>query len=291
MSDVAAFPVHGGAERTLAALLRGRRVVALTGAGLSTESGIPDYRGEGGRPTSIKGPDFRRSPSVRARYWARAIIGWERFGRARPNRGHEALAQLEEAGLLRGVVTQNVDRLHQRAGSRRVVELHGAIAEVSCLSGEACGHVEPREEVQRRVVDWNRELLARIAARTAAASAPDGDAELELAPSELADFRVPSCAACGAPQRPRVVLFGENVPPAVVADAFALLEDADALLVAGTSLAVYSGFRFLRHARERAMPIAIVNLGRVRGEEHAAVFVRGRTGEVLPRLVEAFGRG
>jgi NAD-dependent SIR2 family protein deacetylase len=286
MDDVSAAEVGDfESERLLASALRDRRVIVLTGAGVSTESGIPDYRGEGSRRrTSIQGPEFRRSAAVRARYWARAAIGWQRLGGARPNPGHEAIARLEAGGVVTAVITQNVDRLHQAAGSKRVVELHGAIAEVSCLSGDACGVVEPRDEVQQRLLERNADLFARITSR--APSAPDGDADLEIGPADLATFAVPTCSGCGAAQRPRVVLFGENVPRTIVDEAFALIDAADALLVAGTSLAVFSGYRFLRRAVERGMPIGIVNIGPVRGQENAAACVRGRTGDVLPRLAE-----
>jgi NAD-dependent SIR2 family protein deacetylase len=275
----------GGAPfEALVELLRGRRFVALTGAGCSTESGIPDYRGQGvpRRPRApIQGPEFRRSPALRARYWARAMAGWTRFSAARPNAGHVALARLEAAGALAGLVTQNVDRLHQAAGSRRVVELHGALAEVACLD---CGALEARASVQARL-----EALNPGWGDAGAAMAPDGDADLPAA--WLERFRAADCLACAGPLSPRVVFFGDNVPKPVVDEAFALVNGAEALVVAGSSLAVFSGYRFVVHARRRGLPFAVVNLGPVRGEEGAAVKVEGATGEVLPRLAAALGAG
>lgn len=266
--------------RDLVSLLRGRTCVALTGAGCSTESGIPDYRGLGARArprTPIQGPEFRRSEAVRRRYWARATLGWERMRSAAPNDGHVALAHLEQAGVVVGVVTQNVDRLHRRAGSRRVVELHGALEEVKCL---ACGALVAREAVQARLLAANPRWLDH-----AVAVAPDGDAELPIEAVER--FVVVACEACGGVLQPNVVFFGDSVPRPVVDEAFAMLEGAEVLLVAGTSLAVFSGYRFLIRAVERGMPVAIVNLGAVRGDDRAAVKVAGATGKILPHVAEA----
>ncbi len=267
----------------LAELLRGRAWVALTGAGCSTESGIPDYRGVGarGRPrTSIQGPDFRRSAAVRQRYWARAALGWDRIRAAEPNPGHLALARLEADGALGGVVTQNVDRLHHAAGSRNVVELHGALAEVRCLE---CAAIHPRHEVQSRLLDVNRGWLERDVP-----VAPDGDAE--LLGEDIERFEVVGCAACGGVLQPNVVFFGDSVPRAVVERSFALVDGAEVLVVAGTSLAVFSGYRFLLRAIERGIPIAIVNLGPVRGEERAALKIEDTTATVFSRLADALAR-
>jgi NAD-dependent deacetylase sirtuin 4 len=262
--------------------LRGKRIAALTGAGCSTESGIPDYRGPETRRRArspIEGRAFRDDPAVRRRYWARATLGWARFSGARPGPAHHALAELERRGHLVGVVTQNVDRLHHAAGSERVVELHGALAEVRCLS---CGAAEARHLVQARLVAENPGWL-----EASAELAPDGDAEL---PRELeARFREVGCLACGGPQKPSVVFFGENVARPVVEAAFALVDEADALLVVGSSLAVFSGYRFLLRAASQDKPVCIVSLGYVRGEERALAKVDGRLGEVLPALVEALG--
>jgi NAD-dependent deacetylase sirtuin 4 len=274
---MAAPGVSDDALAELADRLRGRRVVALTGAGVSTESGIPDYRSPEAlarvrRP--IHGPDFVRSAALRQRYWARAMVGWERFGRALPGAAHGAIARLEASGLVTGLITQNVDRLHHAAGSRRVVELHGALADVVCLG---CGALEERDAVQGRMREANGRWLD-----DAARLAPDGDAELD--DDDVAAFAPPECLECRGALKPRVVFFGDNVPRAVVDEAFGLLEDGDALLVAGTSLAVFSGYRFLRRAVERAIPIAIVNRGPVRGEEHAVLKIEASTGAVLDAL-------
>lgn len=261
----------------LVELLVGRRVVALTGAGCSTESGIPDYRGNGHSPRSrspIQHQPFLGQPEVRQRYWARSTLGWPRFAAARPNAGHQALAALEAAGALAGVITQNVDRLHQAAGSRRVVELHGALAEVRCL---VCHSPEPRADLQARLVAANPSWLDRRVAAT-----PDGDAELPA--EEVARFRVVACLACGGPLKPEVVFFGGTVAPPVVASAWALLAEAEALLVVGSSLAVYSGFRFVRRAAEERLPIALVNIGPTRADELARVRVSASAGVVLSRV-------
>lgn len=262
----------------IAALLRGRRVVALTGAGLSTESGIPDYRSPEAlkRPRRpIQGPEFVRSAKLRRRYWARAMVGWESFRRAEPNAGHHAFAALERSGALVGLITQNVDRLHHKAGSRKVVELHGALADVVCLE---CHRVEERDDVQARMRAENPGWLDG-----AAPLAPDGDAELA---EELVErFVPPSCGVCGGAMKPDVVFFGHNVAKPVVDRAFAMLDEAEALLVAGTSLAVFSGYRFLLKAAERNMTIAIVNRGPVRGEERATLKVDAAAGDALTDLV------
>jgi len=264
----------------LCALARGKTVVALTGAGLSTESGIPDYRSPEAleRPRKpIQGPEFVRSEAVRRRYWARSALGWERMRDAQPNEGHRALAALERAGVVAHVITQNVDRLHRKGGSRNVTELHGALAEVRCL---ACGALEDRDTLQARILahnpGWTPESVA---------FAPDGDAEV---PAERVErFVVPACVQCGGVLKPAVVFFGDNVPRPVVDEAFEAADAAELLLVAGTSLAVFSGYRFLRRAIERGAPVAIVNRGPVRGEEHAAVKIEASVGVTLEALSRA----
>jgi NAD-dependent SIR2 family protein deacetylase len=262
----------------LCELVRGKSVLALTGAGLSTESGIPDYRSpealKRGPRRPIHGPEFERSEAVRRRYWARSVLGWDRIRAAQPNAGHHALAALEACGAVARIVTQNVDRLHHKAGSRRVTELHGALAEVICLS---CGVLESRDALQARLLAINAGWTAH-----AATTAPDGDAELSAEAVER--FVVAPCAACGGVLKPRVVFFGDSVPRATVDEAFAAVDAADVLLVVGSSLAVFSGYRFLRRAVERGTPVAIVNRGPVRGEEHAAVKVEASTGSTLERL-------
>ncbi|KFA91894.1 NAD-dependent protein deacetylase [Archangium violaceum] len=268
----------------LAALLRGRRLVVLTGAGCSTESGIPDYRGPGTRARArnpIQHREFLTRPEVRTRYWARSLLGWPRFSSARPNAAHQALATLEREGHVLGLITQNVDRLHHAAGSQRVIELHGALARVRCLDCEA---IEPRVELQERL----RALNPGFAERTAELR-PDGDAELPV--EAVRDFQVAVCIRCGGTLKPDVVFFGDNVPPPTVEAAFSLLEEGDALLVVGSSLAIYSGFRFLQRAADRHMPIGLVNIGECRGGELVDVRVEARAGEVLPQLAAALATG
>ncbi|MET0396267.1 MAG: NAD-dependent protein deacetylase [Longimicrobiaceae bacterium] len=272
----------------LLGLLRGRRAVVLAGAGCSTESGIPDYRGPEGSMRARKPmqyQEFVRSEAGRARYWARSSVGWTRVAAARPNAAHRALARLEEGGAVRGIITQNVDGLHHAAGSRRVVELHGSLAAVRCLS---CGRAEPRAAFQERLLAANAEWAERLARGTAEAeaeAAPDGDAELTgWAPDT---FRVPGCLRCGGVIKPDVVFFGENVPARTVDEAWELFAGADVLLVAGSSLTVYSGRRFVYRAQQEGMPIAVVNLGPTRADEVAAAKVEGALGQVLPRLAEA----
>ncbi|HET6147078.1 MAG TPA: NAD-dependent protein deacetylase [Polyangia bacterium] len=271
-------PTADGDLDALASLLRGRRLVALTGAGCSTESGIPDYRGAGRSPTRtpIQHDAFLRRAEVRRRYWARATVGWARFHGAQPNAAHDALAALEQDGALAGVITQNVDRLHAAAGSRWVVELHGALEDVRCL---ACGGLESRAGVHRRLLAANPGWLARAAGEVR----PDGDAELPEALVE--ELQVVGCVACVGALKPDVVFFGGNVPEATLNAAWALFDQAEALLVVGSSLAVWSGYRFVRRARERGVPVAIVNLGPTRADGDAAVRIAARAGALLPALV------
>lgn len=279
MSDLTAWPGFD----TLVDLLRGRSVAVLTGAGISTESGIPDYRGPETRRRArnpIQYRAFLGDDEARVRYWARSAIGWRRFAATQPNAGHHALAQLEAAGVVCGVITQNVDRLHQAAGSRRVIELHGALAEVRCLD---CQAVERRDGLQQRLDALNPGWSER-----AAEPAPDGDAE--VAAGHTRAFRVPACRRCYGVLKPNVVFFGENVPRERVEAAYRVLGDAAVLLVVGSSLAVYSGYRFVLKAAEAGCPVAMVNLGPTRGDAQACVRVEGRSGEVLPRLAEAILR-
>jgi NAD-dependent SIR2 family protein deacetylase len=254
-------------------IARHRRVFALTGAGCSTASGIPDYRDEQGEwkrrpPVMIQA--FRTQDAVYQRYWARAYAGWPRFTSAAPGAAHRAFAVWEAAGTLSAVVTQNVDRLHQRAGSRAVIDLHGRLDVVVCLS---CSHRLTREELQAAMAQANPGW------RAVTVAAPDGDADIDA--EAIASFTVPRCEGCGGQLKPDVVFFGENVPAERVADARAALAEADALLVAGSSLMVYSGFRFVRQAHEAGLPIAIVNRGRTRGDEFAEIKAEADVGEVL----------
>lgn len=252
----------------------------LTGAGISTESGIPDYRGPETRRRArnpIRFRDYVGSSAGRARYWARSLLGWPLVSRAQPNAGHAALADLERRGRISGLITQNVDRLHHAAGSRGVVELHGALAEVKCLD---CGLLEPRDAVQRRMEEANPAFQGAVAPL-----APDGDSD--LGDERLAGFRAPSCLSCGGTLKPNVVFFGESVAKDVVDAGYALVDRAEALLVVGSSLAVFSGLRFVRRAHERRLPIAIVNLGETRGDALATVRIDERSGIVLPALSAA----
>jgi NAD-dependent deacetylase sirtuin 4 len=239
----------------LARLLAGKRAVALTGAGCSTESGIPDYRGPQTRHKKrnpLNYQDFMKKPEARRRYWARAVLGWEHLHSAAPNPTHLAIAALQRRGHLHGLITQNVDRLHHKAGSTDAVELHGALAEVRCLS---CGSVESRDDVQHRMTLQNPTL-----ADATGAAAPDGDAELARS---IADrFLAPECVTCSGPLKPDVVFFGGTVDKAIVDAAYERVERAEVLLVLGTSLVVYSGFRFVRRAHERGIPLAYRDPGR-----------------------------
>lgn len=272
--------IPSDAVHELAALMRTRHTVVLSGAGVSTESGIPDYRGPDS-PRRERAPisyqEFVGEARARRRYWARSSVGWPHFTAARPNAGHQALAQLETAGYVTGVITQNVDRLHQEAGSESVVELHGALADVRCLR---CGRRTRRTAYQRRLLQANPGWPPE-----SATLAPDGDAVLPDA--AIPDFRVPGCTRCGGTVKPDVVFFGESVPHARVDAAWTLFEQSDMLLVVGSSLAVYSGFRFVRRAAQDARPVGIVNLGPTRGDAHARLRLEGRTGTVLPALAAA----
>ncbi len=266
----------------LVQLVRGRRVVALTGAGCSTESGIPDYRGPDTPPRArppIQHREFIDHAAVRQRYWARSVLGWLRFSAAQPNPAHAALAELEQRGVVAGVITQNVDGLHGAAGSRAVVELHGALARVRCLT---CLAVTARDALQARLLAANPDWLERT---RSAQLAPDGDADL---PDDLvAGFTVIDCEACGGTMMPDVVFFGGSVPRATLDAAWQLFDRAEVLLVVGSSLTVFSGFRFVRRAAERGVPVGILNRGPTRGDPHATVRLDARAGAALPALVHA----
>jgi NAD-dependent deacetylase sirtuin 4 len=268
----------------LAAWLRAGRVAVLTGAGCSTESGIPDYRGPETRERArnpIQHRDFVGSEATRRRYWARSTIGWPRMASARPNAAHRAIAELQAAGRLAGLITQNVDRLHHKAGSRDVLELHGALADVRCLE---CGDEQARDALQPRLLELNPGI-----ASSEGEVAPDGDAEL---PAPLVEgFRVPACLACGGVLMPDVVFFGGSVPRQRVDAAFATVDAATSLLVVGSSLAVFSGYRFVLRARDRGIPIAILNRGETRGDPYATLRIDAMAGEVLPAVqARAMGR-
>jgi len=263
----------------LARLLEGRTVLVLSGAGISTESGIPDYRGPDSarrKGTPITYQEFVGSEAARRRYWARSFLGWPALRAKRPNAGHRALARLETAGAVHGVLTQNVDGLHQASGSRRVLELHGALAWVRCLR---CGRLEARDALQLRL-----ERLNPCFARGRAVMAPDGDAELAAGIEET--FRLAGCRGCGGTLKPDVVFFGENVPRPRVARSWAMLERAEVLLVLGSSLTVRSGYRYVVAAVQARKPVALVNDGPTRGDGDASLRVHGRLGRVLPALAE-----
>ncbi|KQQ97399.1 NAD-dependent protein deacetylase [Massilia sp. Leaf139] len=277
LRDGAAEGIDELADTLAEFLVRHPKTLVLTGAGLSTASGIPDYRDREGVRRGrlpIQGPEFRRSPAVQRRYWARSMIGWPVLAQARPNAGHLALAALESAGRLGSVLTQNVDGLHQQAGSHAVLELHGNIHSVLCLG---CGTRVARALVQEQLVDANPQV-----AQAAAQPLPDGDAQVE--PEFLDDFTLPVCSRCGGTLMPDVVFFGDNVPAARTASALAQMEAADALLVIGSSLMVYSGFRFCRLAHASGKPIAALNLGRTRADDMIALKIAQSAETLLPRV-------
>ena len=256
------------------------RVVVLSGAGLSTESGIPDYRGPSGlarRATPMTLQTFIGTLAARQRYWARSHVGWRVIARASPNAGHAAVASLQRRGLFDGIVTQNVDGLHQAAGAADVLELHGSLDGVVCLD---CGARSARDALDARLLSANRGWRG-----TATVINPDGD--VQLSEEAVASFRIVDCESCGGVLKPDVVFFGENVPRDRVDRAFALVEQAGSLLVLGSSLTVMSGYRFVLRAAKLGIPVAIVNEGVTRGDPQATVKVDARLGEILPALVSA----
>lgn len=267
-------------ERAIAVavdLLAAGSVVVLTGAGMSTDSGIPDYRGPGApvrAPMTIT--EFKSGPVAQQRYWARSHLGWQRMGTAVPNDGHRALAALEHAGHVDALITQNVDGLHQRAGSRQVVDLHGRIDEVICLD---CGLITTRQELHDRLDALNPGFGEHLAL----ASAPDGDVEFD----DTAGFRVAGCRRCTGVLKPNVVFFGDSVAKPLVRQCFSTVDAAQGLLVAGSSLTVMSGLRFVRHARRRGIPILIVNQGPTRGDDLADWKLRAGCTPILQALCEA----
>lgn len=260
-------------------LARNESIAIVSGAGVSTASGIPDYRDRNGdwkhaRPIQFQ--DFVKDVAFRKRYWARSYVGWQRFSRARPNAAHHALAGLEATGKVDTLITQNVDRLHSEAGSRRVIDLHGDLGKVRCLS---CQTINTRLDYQRALQNSNPDWHAAVFRFK-----PDGDAE--LADNGHDEFHVPDCAACGGVVKPDVVMFGETVPKERVNNAFSAIDRADALLVVGSSLMLFSGFRFARQAAAQGKPIAIVNQGRTRADDIAELKLEADCGEVLAAAVE-----
>ena len=264
----------------LIALLAGRRIAVLTGAGMSTDSGIPDYRGPDSPPSNpMTIRQFTGDPVFRQRYWARNHLGWRHMDQRLPNAGHRALAALEHLGVVTGVITQNVDLLHTKAGSRNVVNLHGSYAHVVCLS---CEYTTSRAALADQLEALNPGFTERCAAPGGLAVAPDADAVV----GDTSCFRYLNCPSCGGMLKPDIVYFGENVPKSRVDQALSLVKDADALLVAGSSLTVFSGYRFVRHAASLGIPIAIVNRGPTRGDDLATVKVDGGCSENLALLAD-----
>lgn len=262
-------------------LARHRRVAVVSGAGCSTGSGIADYRdaaGEWKRTPPVQMQSFVDDPATRRRYWARSMLGWPMMARARPNAAHAALADLETMKRLSGLITQNVDGLHQAAGHRNVLELHGRLADVVCLS---CDARMQRSILQKRLLGANAFME-----RVGAAAAPDGDADLEP-DLDLSRFRVPDCERCGGMLKPDVVFYGDSVPRERVQRAFAMVESADALLVVGSSLMVFSSFRFCRRARELGLPMAAVNRGVTRADPWFELKLEADCTELLPAAVDA----
>ena len=255
-------------------LARNKSLAVLSGAGVSTASGIPDYRDRNGdwkHAEPIQFPDFVKKPDARKRYWARSYVGWQRFSGARPNAAHYALAGLEATGRIDTLITQNVDRLHSAAGSRRVIDLHGDLGAVRCLD---CNATQSRYDYQQALWAANPGWHADVFRYK-----PDGDAE--LAANSHDAFDVPVCDACGGIVKPDVVMFGESVPKERVQNASDAIDRANALLVVGSSLMLFSGFRFARQAREQKKPIAIINNGRTRADDMADIKVEADCGDAL----------
>ena len=268
-------PVEAGLD-TAIELLSGRSLAVLTGAGVSTDSGIPDYRGEGApvrRPMAFG--QFLSDPGFRKRYWAGSHLGWRRFDGAEPNAGHLALARMERDGISNGVMTQNVDGLHLRAGSERVVDLHGTMDRVRCLS---CGQSFSRTDIAERIAAENPWLDEPSSVELG----PDGDVVF----TQLDDFVTPACTVCGGILKPDIVFFGEFIPTEKFHEARALVQAADALLIAGSSLVVNSGIRLLDQAAKKRIPIVIVNRGETKGDARANVKLDAGTSEVLTAMAE-----
>jgi NAD-dependent SIR2 family protein deacetylase len=253
--------------------------VVLSGAGVSTASGIPDYRdrnGEWKQSQPMQFGQFKSSVVARKRYWARSYVGWQHFSQARPNDAHRALAKLESSGKVDLLVTQNVDGLHSEAGSRNVIELHGALSKVRCID---CDTAFERGRYQEAIKQANPEWHAEVFRFK-----PDGDAV--IAENSHKSFSVPDCPVCDGTVKPDVVMFGESVPKARVQQALSAVDKAAAVLVVGSSLMVFSGFRFARHASARRIPIAIVNQGRTRADDIASLKVSEDCGSVLPAALQ-----
>jgi NAD-dependent SIR2 family protein deacetylase len=255
-------------------LLQGKRTLVLTGAGISTSSGIPDYRGAGRvQKHPLTFDEFMGSGQNQARYWARSYVGWHRIASATPNLGHQALSEAEQSGRVFHIITQNVDGLHQKAGSKNVVELHGRLDRVLCTG---CGDILARSELDGRIFSLNPDFKVTEAIEFS----PDGDAEIETP----ANFRVPSCGLCGAHYKPDVVFFGEQVPLSRVSLAEQLVASAEAIVVAGSSLTVNSGLRLVKQAKKLELPIVILNLGETRADAIADVRLNASTTDLMREL-------
>lgn len=262
-------------------LLRGRRIAVLTGAGISTDSGIPAYRGEGAPPRAdpMTGQRYLADEAARRRYWVGGHLGWRAFANAEPNAGHLALAEMERDGIVTGVITQNVDGLHLRAGSMRVIEVHGTMRRVTCLH---CGQVFDRRDIATQIEALNPWI--RVPENIVLG--PDGD----VLPETVEDFVVPTCTVCGGMLKPDVVFFGEFVPVDRFRAAESLLRASDALIVAGSSLVVNSGIRLIERARRRGIPLIIINREPTRVDAWAHVVLSGGTGEILPAITDQLVR-
>lgn len=262
-------------------LLSGKRVAVVSGAGMSTDSGIPDYRGPDSPPRNpMTYQQFVGDDEFRRHYWARNHVGWRHMDAARPNAGHRALADLERMGVVSGVITQNVDMLHTKAGSSRVIDLHGVYARVRCLD---CERLVSRFTLAQRLDLQNPGFLESVAPAEGVEIAPDADAVI----ASTAHFRMVDCEHCGGVLKPDIVYFGESVPKPRVAEAFDLVDSSDALLVVGSSLTVMSGLRFVRRAARAAVPIVVVNRGPTRGDEFATITSHTGCSETLRALVDA----
>lgn len=270
LSAAASFALDFAAEQLL-----NKNVLVLSGAGISTDSGIPDYRGAGKEPRHPMTFDvFMGSAVARQRYWARSYFGWNRIAQAQPNQAHHALSLAEEMGKLFCVVTQNVDQLHQKAGSKNVIDLHGRLDQVICMN---CKAVLDRREMD----NFLEQLNPNVVRNTEVEFSPDGDAEV----AETEGFQVPNCKSCNGLLKPDVVFFGESVPTERVEVAMKAVDQAQAMLVVGTSLSVNSGLRFVRRAAKSKIPIYIVNLGKTKADELAEVKIEANASLVLGRLL------
>ncbi len=264
----------------------GRRFTVLTGAGCSTDSGIPDYRDSNGdwkhaRPVMFN--DFMADPAIRQRYWARSMLGWPRMAGARPGNAHHSLTTLQVAGRVQRLITQNVDGLHQKAGAEDVIDLHGRLDEVRC---QQCELLQPRADWQHHIAELNPEWFEKVAD---ARDAPDGDAIINNA--DYADFNLADCPRCGGIVKPEVVFFGENVPRRRVIDAYDAVDQCDGMIVVGSSLMVFSGFRFARRCSEQDKPLFLINRGKTRADDLATGKIDAGCAEALEALIERSGLG